>query len=137
GAGAAGARPIPRELRARMLGRAITVPAGPGDARPRRVALVRVATDQADANGAIAFRLMVVLLAGSGRAWTSLGHAEIPLENAPFDYEETLLRIARLEDVDDDGEQELLVVIESQTEVQCGTGYCSVRATAVLDVAEP
>jgi hypothetical protein len=129
-------RAIAREHRARMLGRAIPVPSIAGDARTRRLGLVRIATDRTDANDDLAYRLMVVLLAGSGRSWMAIGHTEIPLGDAPFDYEDTLIRIARTEDIDDDGEQELLVVLESQTEVQCGTGYCSLRATAVLDVAD-
>jgi len=132
-----GVRAISRADQARMLGRAIPVPTVAGDARTRRLGLVRIATERTDANDDLAYRLMAVLLAGSGRTWSPLAHTEIPLGDAPFDYEDTLIRIARMEDVDDDGEQELLVVLESQTEVQCGTGYCSVRATAVLDVADP
>ncbi len=134
------ARAIPRDRQARMIGRAVRVASPAGDARARRAGLVRVATERTDANDDLAYRLFVVLLAGSGRSWTALAHTEIPLGDAPFDYEDDdgeLIRIARAEDVDDDGEQELLVVLESQTEVQCGTGYCSARATAVLDLFEP
>lgn len=130
------ARVIPRDQQAHMVGRAIRVASPAGDSRGRRVGLVRVATERTDANADLAYRLFAVLIAGSGRSWTPLAHTEIPLGDAPFDYEDTLVRIARTEDVDDDGEAELMVVLESNTEVQCGTGYCSQRATAVLDVQD-
>ncbi|HJL17212.1 MAG TPA: hypothetical protein RMH99_16210 [Sandaracinaceae bacterium LLY-WYZ-13_1] len=92
------ARAIPRADRARVLGRILAL----GD---RRAAVVRVATARTDANDDLAHRLFVVVLAPRGGGWRPDARAEIPLGDAPFDYgDEPALRIARLEDVDDDGE---------------------------------
>jgi hypothetical protein len=118
-----------------MMGRQVVLPAASGQPA-RRAAVVLVAGGTADANGAPSQRAYVVVLAQAEGAWRDSAAVEVPLEDAPFAYEEGVVRIARAEDVDDDGELELLLVLQTNTEVQCGPGYCSRSRTVVLEVAQ-
>jgi hypothetical protein len=123
------ARALTRRERARVVGRAIALPDG------RAAAIVQLATGASDANEDLARSYVLVVLA-PGAPWTSSAIAEIDVGAASFEYEEPTVRIARLEDVDDDGELELFVVMETNTETYCGTGYCTVRRSIVADVAD-
>lgn len=122
-------------LRARMMGRQVVLPAAGGQAA-RRAAVVLVASGTADANGDPSQRAYLVVLEQAEGAWRDSAAVEIPLEDAPFAYEDSIVRIARVEDVDDDGEGELMLVLQSNTEVQCGSGYCSRSRTVVLEVVQ-
>ncbi len=123
-------RALARAERVAMLGRVLTLPDG------RALALVRTATERADANGDLAYGLFAVTLARGAAAWERSAVTEVALEDAPFHYDAPITRIARLEDLDDDGEAEVLLVLDTNTETACGTGYCTVRRTVVLDAGE-
>lgn len=126
---------VEASLRARMMGRQVVLPAV-GSQPVRRAAVVLVASDVADANGTPSQRAYVVVLAQAEGTWRDSVAVEVSIEDAPYAYEESIVRIARMEDVDDDGEAELMLVLQSNTEVQCGTGYCSRSRTVVLEVAQ-
>jgi hypothetical protein len=83
------------------------------------------------------FELLLVVLVARDGAWHPQAAVPTPMDSAPFLYEdEAPLMIARVEDVDDDGEGELFVVARSNTPVQCGTGYCTERRTLVFEIGE-
>lgn len=117
-----------------MLGSQIVLPRRSG--APRRGALVLAASGKADVNGESAWRLFLVVLRHTNDVWARDGVREVPLGEATFVYEDRSVHIARTEDVDDDGEEELLVVLSSSTEVQCGTGYCTRRRTLLFDLED-
>lgn len=123
-------RALTREQRAHMLGRVIALADG------RRAAIVRTATGQDDANGDLAYALTLVVLEHADTAWRAVSLTALDTGDAPFEYDEPTVMIARLEDLDDDGEQELLVVLATNTETVCGPGYCSQRRTLIVDVAD-
>lgn len=122
-------RTLTRAERAGMLGRVIALPDG------RSAAIVRRATGEADANGALAYALSLVVLERSSDAWAA-SVTELETPRAPYHYGERVVLVARLEDLDDDPERELLVVLETDTEVVCGPGSCTERRTMVLDPNE-
>lgn len=119
------ARRLTREQRARSIGRVL--PVGDG----RFVAVVRIATGESDANEDLAYTYYAVVRATDGTN-TSI---EIDVRDAPFEYEEPTLRLARIDDVDDDGAVELFLVLETNTQVACGTGSCAARRTVVVELA--
>lgn len=124
---------VPSQHRAKVVGRQITLPEQNGTRR--QAAFVLVPTNVGDANNDPARRLFLVVLHASSPGWSPRAQVEVPLGDAPHFYEyETHLRIARLEDVDDDGEEELFVVLSSDMAVECGTGHCFRRRTLVFDL---
>jgi hypothetical protein len=135
---------IPRAQRAELISRQRSLPESTlasGVVRRRRVALVRVATGVADPNDAFAYALYAVALRSDGEGpWVQDAHTKIELGTAAYFYGRELgeseLKIFRLRDLDDDGEVELQIVLETNTQVQCGTGYCSVRRTVLLDTRD-
>lgn len=128
---------VPRTTGAqpRVTGRQLDLPPLAGNLR--RAAFVLAQGGQVDANDAPSFELLLVVLVARDGAWHPQAAVPAPMDSAPFLYEdEAPLMIARVEDVDDDGEGELFVVARSNTEVQCGTGYCTERRTLVFEIGE-
>lgn len=116
-----------------VTGRQLDLPPLGGNAR--RAAFVLVDSGQVNDNGFPAFALVLVVMVARDGAWHPHAAVPVPVGYAQYLYEEqTPLRIARMEDVDDDGEAELFVVIESNTESLPAVGYCSERRTLVFDV---
>lgn len=117
----------------RVTGRQLDLPPLAGNAR--RAAFVLADRGNVNGNGFPAFALTLVVMVARDGAWHPHAAVPVPVGDAQYLYEEQApLRIARLEDVDDDGEAELFVVIESNTESQPAVGYCSERRTLVFDV---
>lgn len=123
-------RRLDRAQRAAVRGRVIPLTGA------RFAAIVRTATGRDDANGDLAYALTLVVLERAGDAWRTASLTELDTDMAPFEYDEPTVVLARLEDLDDDGERELLVVLSTDTETVCGPGYCSERRTLVVDVGE-
>jgi hypothetical protein len=123
-------RTLTRSQRVGFIGRVVAL----GDGRA--AAMVRMASGSADANGELAYRFaLVVLVAGNG-GWSASSVTPIEVAEASFTYEQPIILVARMDDVDDDGEAELFVVMSTSRELECGTGYCTVRRTVVIDVAD-
>lgn len=120
-------RTLTRAERVQVLGRVLPLPDG------RAVALVRTATNDADANGELAYALHVLVLARGAGGLESASVA-IDVGEARFQYDAPVVVIARLEDVDDDGERELFLVLDTNTETTCGPGYCTVRRSVIVDL---
>jgi hypothetical protein len=120
----------------RVTGRQLDLPPLSGNAR--RAAFVLVEDEgTTDANDDPAVILMLVVLVARDGAWHPQSAVAAPMDNAPYLYEDdTPLLMARTEDVDDDGELELFVVAQGNTEVECGTGYCTQRRTLVFEIGE-
>lgn len=128
---------VPRTTGAqpRVTGRQLDLPPLAGNAR--RAAFVLAQGGQVDANDVPSFELLLVVLVARDGAWHPQAAVPTPMDSAPFLYDdEAPLLIARVEDVDDDGEGELFVVAKSNTEVQCGTGYCTERRTLIFEIGE-
>jgi hypothetical protein len=118
-----------------VTGRQLDLPPLAGNAR--RAAFVLAEGAEVDANDAPSFELLLVVLVARDGAWHPQAAVPAPMDSAPFLYEdEAPLMIARVEDVDDDGEGELFVVARSNTPVECGTGYCTERRTLVFDIGD-
>jgi len=118
-----------------MTGRRLTLP--PLSGAERRGAFVLIDGGSVDANDAPSIRLLLAVLVASPSGWQAQAVVEVPLDGAEFLYEDAAaLGIARLEDIDDDGELELFAVATTHTEVQCGSGYCSLSRTMIFDVGD-
>lgn len=125
-------RRLSRAERAQVMGEVVALPDG------RMAALVRVATGRGDANGELAYGYVWVVLAREGAGWRADATSAVDVSDAPHQYEgEPALVEVRLEDVDDDGEVELLSVMSTSTTLECGTGYCTARRTVVVGVSDP
>lgn len=126
-------QPMTRQQRAVMEGRVASL--GSVDGKVRYGALVRLATGQLD-QFRLQYRFVYVVVERDEEDWQKVAAVSVDVDR--FGYADMFeprpfLRLARVEDVDQDGETEVHLVIEGHTAVEPALGTCKSRRSVVVD----